>query len=457
MTLRAPGDRTGSPSSAVGAAPDGRRYLDALAAELAAEYHDLGMSPPARLLRAVHDPVEFGDAFAAYEAASSELAAELGAEFIPARAYRSMEEFWRDADAQAAGESLNAYWDSYENGHRRQAERVLAEAFGAEQVVLVNAGMSALDVALRCSGLTPGQRILAHDRMYFESRDLLDELYAPWGVRVVRVDMRDHVAVTEAVRAHRPALALVEPALNGPGCDVPVIEPLMELRVRTVIDVSALGHGLSPGELAGGSDVLYVESGMKYLTRSAGVGVIYGWSAWADAARQCARQTGQQLQGRALHWLRRGEMRTCRERLAVHSARRRGFVATLGAAMPDLWISDARTGAADRDDAVARAVRDGADGCMVFVRLPEVPGTDPEDLHRTTVARWAADDEIPRVRAGFGWTRTTGRAYGRDALNSAPAECFIRISVGIEPQQEIDVLALRLARAAEQTIGEAPT
>ncbi|MEU3563669.1 PLP-dependent transferase [Kitasatospora sp. NPDC006786] len=443
------------PSDAARAAPDGRRYLDVLAAELAAEYDGLGIRPPARLRQAVHSAAGFGDAFALYEAASSELAARLGAVFEPARAYRSMEEFWRDAHAQAAGASPHAYWDSYENGRRRQVERMLADAFGADQAVLVNAGMSALDVALRCSGLAPGAEILVHEGMYFESRDLLDGLYAPWGVRAVPVDMRDRAAVTDAVRERRPALALVEPSLNGPSCDVPMIEPLLEFRVRTVVDVSALGHGLLPQELATGPDVLYVESGMKYLTRSAGVGVVYGWSAWADAARECARRTGHQLQGRALHWLRPGEVRTCRERLAVHSARRRGFVATLRAAMPVLRVSDACTGAVGRDDAIARAVRRGADGCMVFVRLPEVPGTDPEDLHRMTVARWAAGDEIPRVRAGFGWTRTTGRAYGRDTLNATPAECFIRISVGIEPQEEIDALALRLAYAAEQTIGEA--
>jgi Cys/Met metabolism PLP-dependent enzyme len=433
---------------------DSRSYLNELATALAEEYAGHRLPAPAGISDSVRRAPDFATAFARYEKAAARLASELGARFIPAQAYRSMEEFWRDAEAQSAGLSRQAYWDSYENGARRCAEAALASAFGADQAVLVNAGMAALDVAIRSACLKPGDRLLVHERMYFESRDLLDGLYEPWGIQAVSVDMRDAGAVRQAIAACRPGLALAEMALNGPRCDVPCLEPLLAARIRTIIDFSALGHGIDPSRLSTGPGILYVESGMKYLTRSAGVGVIYGWPDWIEAARACARRAGHQLQGRALHWLRHGEIAACRHRVRLHGDRRRRFVAALREAAPSLRVSDALTGAGERDDLAARAVRGGADGCMVFIRLPQVAGHDPEWTHRAVVARWASAFTTERVRAGFGWTVTAARAYGRDSLNTALGECFIRVSVGVEPEEEIAELACQLAHAARTVTAE---
>ncbi|HZM75046.1 MAG TPA: PLP-dependent transferase [Candidatus Limnocylindrales bacterium] len=432
---------------------DSPSYITALAQSLGKEYADHDLGAPPEIVGAVRDAPDFASAVARYEDAAECLVGELGARFSPAQAYRSMEEFWADAEAQAIGLSRRAYWDSYENGARRIAEQALASAFGADHAVLVNSGMAALDLAIRCR-LAPVDCLLIHERAYFETQELLSGVYGPWGVKVVSVDMRDAAAVRDAIRAHRPRLALIEMALNGPRCDVPCLEPLLAAETPTIIDMSALGHGLDPSRLALGPNVVYIESGMKYLTRSAGVGVIYGWSEWIEAARLYARRTGNQLQGRALHWLRYGEIALCRDRLRLHSERRRTFAATLRESMPTLTVSDALTAVGGRDDAAARLVRSGADGCMVFVRLPHVNGRDPEVLHRATVARWARAFVSGRVRAGFGWTETTARAYGRDALNTAMGECFIRISVGIEPHEEIVNIARQLARTATEVIAE---
>lgn len=432
------------------AVPESTAYLARLTAALVEEYRTEGFAVPSGLQAAADGEPGFAPALARYRAAAAQLAGLLDASFEAAAAYRSMEEFWADAAEQEQGRSPRSYWDSYENGRRRRTERLAAAAFGSEQAVLVNAGMSAVDVAIRSSGIRPGNTLLVHDRMYFETRDLLDALYQPWDLRIVEVDLRDADAVTAAVARLEPVLALAELALNGTRCDVPVLEPLRAAGIRTILDSSALGHGVVPGELMAGPTTLYVESGMKYLGRAAGSGVLYGWGEWGEAARLCARRTGQQLQGRALHRLRPGEVAACRSRLVLHSARRRRFVDTLERCWPDLVITDARRTVAGRRDMLAAAVSRGADGCMAFVRLPGIGSSDREAAHRAVVAEWAAAWDEPRVRAGFGWTLTSGRAYGRDALNTALGESFTRFSVGIEPEERIDDLAEHLAETARK-------
>lgn len=433
-------------------ADDSTAYLTGLCAALAEEYRTEGYAVPPDLPSAADGGLDFTTVLARYRAGAARLAGLLDESFEAAAAYRSMEEFWADAAAQEDGRSPRTYWDSYENGRRRRMERLTAAAFGSEQAVLVNAGMSALDVAIRSSGIRPGDTMLVHERMYFETRDLLDALYVPWGLRIVQVDLRDADAVAAAVAREEPALALAELALNGTGCDVPVLEPLRDAGVRTILDSSALGHGVVPEELMTGPATLYVESGMKYLSRSAGSGVVYGWGEWGQAARLGARRTGQQLQGRALHRLRPGEVTACRRRLALHSARRRRFVDTLERCWPELVITDPRRTVAGRDDLLASAVDRGADGCMAFVRLPGTGAADRETAHRAVVAEWAAAWDEPRIRAGFGWTLTSGRAYGRDALNTAQGESFTRFSVGIEPPRRIDDLAEHLATTARKAV-----
>ncbi|MEU9096819.1 PLP-dependent transferase [Streptomyces sp. NPDC048361] len=436
-------------------APSGRNYLDRLARDVVEECRQNGLKAPTGFPGTVVEAPSFTAAFEAYESGADALAGLLGTTFQPAQAYPSMEAFWSDAHAQETGTSPNAYWDSYENGARRRVEADLADAFGTQQAVLVNAGMSALDVAVRASGVGPGNSVLVHDRMYFETHDLLTHVFGPWGIEAVHADLRDEGATRHAITSHRPRLAVAELALNGPRCDIPVLEPLTESGMRLLLDFSALGHSVRPADLVEGADVVYIESGMKYLTRKTGVGVVYGEGAWMDDIRAGARRTGQQLQGRALHWIRGGEIRACAQRAALHGARRRLFVATLREHLPQAAVTDALSGAGARRDRLARAVQDGADGCMVFVCLTDPDDPRAETLHRDVIARWAAGFATDRVRAGFGWTATTGRSYGRDALNTGLGECFIRISVGIEDEDGIVAQARGLARAARDVLGAA--
>lgn len=431
-----------------GAHPDSVGYLDQLVAGLLAEARDEDVRlDPTVVRQAATGPDDFATRLHTYRQLRTGLTRALDDRYESASGYASMEEFWDDAAEQERGRSSRAYWDSYENGRRRQVEQLLADAFGTEQAVLVNSGMSAVDVALR--GLTrPDRALLAHSRMYFESADLLDALFAPWGLPVTRIDLTDADAVESLVRSHPPAVALLEVALNGPGCDVPVLEPLWRAGLTTVVDVSALGTAVAPLVPHAPADTIFVESGTKYLTRQASVGVIYGGGATVEVARSCARRTGIQLQGRALHQIRPAEIRHAPLRHALHADRLRRFAAVVTGALPDVTVRTATVGAAGRPDLLARTVADGAAGCMAFVQVGGLDSDREERAYREIVARWAAT--VPgdrRVRAGFGWTETTGRAYGRDALNTDEGNCFARFSVGVEPVHRVEELADRLVSA----------
>jgi len=427
-------------------APDSSTgYIADLVEGLRAEAEHEELRLPAQLLsRFEAHPDDFALALGTYRSLRRHLAGGLDARYETAAGYGSMEEFWADAAAQEAGRSGAAFWDSYENGRRRRIEGQLANSFGVGEAVLVNSGMSAVDIVLR-DLLQPGARLLVHDRMYFESDDLVSGIFERWGVRVARADLRDPDSIAAAIGTDPPVAALVEVALNGPGCDVPGLEALWDRGVITVVDTSALGSAVAGLTRHAPAETRFVESGTKYLTRQASVGVIYGWKG-AAAARRCARRTGVQLQGRALHQLRPAELTHVGRRLAIHADRLRRFVDVLSDRAPEASVRTAVDGAADRRDLLARTVADGAAGCMAFLRLPQVGGEDLEQVYRTIVARWAR--RVPgrgRVRAGFGWSETTGRAYGRDALNASDGACFARFSVGIEPPDQVEDLADQLA------------
>jgi hypothetical protein len=51
------------------------------------------------------------------------------------------------------------------------------------------------------------------------------------------------------------------------------------------------------------------------------------------------------------------------------------------------------------------------------------------------------------VRAGYGWPLTYGRWYEANVLNTAAGDCYLRLSVGLEPVEEVRSLACGLGAA----------
>jgi cystathionine beta-lyase/cystathionine gamma-synthase len=430
-------------------------YLACLARSLTEEAAEAGVSGlDLALLSGAEPGMSFSESLTAYRRARERVVAALDSTFEVAEPYWSMDEFWADSARQETGASPRAYWDSYENGRRRRLEARLADAFGAPEAILLNAGMSAIDVALRSLRMPPGAPVLIHERAYFETTEIIEKVLGHL-VRPVTVDMRDADAISAAIAVSRPAAAIVETVLNGPRCDVPVLEPLFTSGIPLLIDNSALGHGLRWEDLGTGAagEVVVVESGTKFLTRQASAGVLYGSGTWIREARLCARRVGQQLQGRALHYLRQGEIDHCRQRTRLHATRARQLERQLCDSGMDMRVTSAASAAAGRGDWLARLVSKGANGCMVFVRLGGDPAT-AERRHRACIQSWAAEcSAFPRVRAGFGWTETSGRAYGADPLNTKAGEAFIRLSVGCEPSEEIERIGGIFCKYARETIG----
>jgi Cys/Met metabolism PLP-dependent enzyme len=395
----------------------------------------------------------FHEAYNAYAGLGSAKAAALNAVAEVASSYRSMDDFWADAAAQEEGRSRRGYWDSYEHGRRRQLEKILAEAYGAQGCVLVNTGMSALDVALGAFGLGPGNAVLAHQRAYFETTEYLDAVLAPRGIAVVRTDFTDRAALAGAAADPRVRVALVETALNGVPASVPYdLASVLDAGLPVIIDNSLLSHAARLFDVFPNGRLLVIESAIKYLTSSCCAGVVYGRGADLVAVRDYARRVGQQLQERAFNHLHVGELTHAARRVARHGASQAAFRAALDPA-PWSWIHDVRDAAAGCADPLAETVQRVGPGSLLFARLrcdDDVVAIN----HRSVLAGWcdrARGEGIPlSLRAGFGWPQTSARSYESTRLNQPDAPVYLRISVGLEPLGTVVRLAELLGQAAKE-------
>lgn len=385
-------------------------------------------------------------ALSAYTQAKQALGAHLASAAEVAEAYPTMEQFWQAATAQQKGQTAGTIWDTYEHGARRRLETTFAQSFGSPDAVLVNSGMAAVHVAL-AGALHPGDTLLTHQRSYFETSELLDHVYAPTGIRVVRVDMTSSKRITAAVRQHRPAVVLAETALNAPACSVPDFADadLGHSGPLVLIDNSILSHATNFEALThttGAARLLIVESAIKYATHDCSAGVLYGGGNEIDAVRTYARRTGQLLQSKAFHYIRDHEVRALHQRLSLHSDRNRRFVHCLTAAPIEAVNTD--TSAAAADGTFAELVRRSGPGSLLFLRFP----TLPPDSYSNVMNEWAARcrDRGLRldIRAGFGWDITSARSYQSTFLNQSDAPTFLRVSMGIGPEEEVADIAAEL-------------
>jgi cystathionine beta-lyase/cystathionine gamma-synthase len=386
-----------------------------------------------------------------YLAAAHDKAALLNRRAEVAAAYTSMEDFWRDAGAQERGQSSRGYWDSYEHGWRRQLEYRVAASYGSEAALLVNTGMSAIDTAVGSLGLRPGDGLVVPARAYFETEEYLDGVLAPRGIEILPVDTADEDAVLDAVERPRVRGLIVETAANGVPCEVVgPLDRVLASGCAVVIDNSMLSHGVRWFELLPPGPVLVVESAIKYLTGTCTAGVVYGRHDMVEPARRYARRVGQQLQERAFNHLQVGELEEAAARVALHSRRAEQFRRALD---PGRWkvIDYAGLGLGCRDDDVAAALSASGPGAVLFLRLP-----GREDIvaerHRLLLRRWVERSPGVSIRAGFGWPRTSVRAYESTALNRADAPLYVRVSVGIEPEDVIAALAASLDSAAGEVL-----
>lgn len=390
----------------------------------------------------------------AYRRAALAIAMARAIRSEPAARYEDMAAFWRDAADQEKGVSPNSYWDTYEHGHRRWLEALLARTYGAESALLVNSGMTAMDCAIRGSYPHTGTRLLAAERQYFETAEYLELVMAANGSLVTRRPLKTNSALREATSAFDPHLVLLESFLNGPEVD-----PAPDLRgipssVRCIIDNSVLGHGArwfngSPAQ------ILVVESGLKYLCHRCSFGVIYGPRALIDEIRLYARRIGVQLQAAALHHLNPFELVESRRRVMLHGVRRALFRAVLEHG-PWAWIRDGGDAALCADPETQTVLAGSGGGALLFLAA-QANENDAPRQHAEILRQWRQrchEEGCPvEIQAGFGWDWTSARAYDGSTLNRIGAGSFIRVSVGIAPKDETARCAQLLNDTCEAVSG----
>jgi len=441
---------------------DARAYLLALAGGLLSEIRTGLREPEAadlserteKLLRDIEaaDLRTFGlwqRSVHAYDALSAAVANARNGRARVARSYESMAELHADAGAQAEGRSPHAVWETLEHGRRRQLEGALAACHRSESALLLNSGASAVAVAALAVRPARGATILIGRRGHPQTVEYLTRFVAPLGVKMAQVPPGNEGAVLDALRTLKPELALFETAVNAPGGDVPAgVTRWFEASKSTLFVFdntvqSALTRWFE-GELARAQDgrLVVLESATKYLANQCTAGVIYGPEVLLGRMRDLAQATGQQLQEKAFNFVRPAEITHLRWKLARHAGTARVFVEELaGAGGVDVRTLDS---AAD-EESRALLFRHGCGG-VVFVRLRGHRG-DGERAHHELLASWQAHARrqgawIP-VRAGFGWKDTTAIVHEPSRGRSDAGPAYLRVSVGIEPEN----VSRRLARA----------
>ena len=206
----------------------------------------------------------FAELKKAYDRLSFEKAVMLHERTEVAASYRSMDEFWADADAQERGDSRRTFWDTYEHGRRRQIESQLAGCYGCEEALLVNSGMSAIDTAVRSLHLKSGDVILTHRRGYFETSQYLADILRAEGVGIVRRSLDDRDELHAAVEDVEPRLLLVEAAMTIPPCEIVSCLDGVPDAVQIVIDNSLFSHGVRWFDHVRQRNAVVVESAIKY-------------------------------------------------------------------------------------------------------------------------------------------------------------------------------------------------
>ena len=372
-----------------------------------------------------------------------------------AASYSSMEQFWTDAEAQERGNSRRTFWDTYEHGRRRQLESQLAACYGSEAALLVNSGMSAIDTAVRSLHLKSGDVVLTHRRGYFETSQYLADILSAEGIVVSRRSLDDRDELGVALKDVNPRVLLVEAAITIPPCELISCLDSVPDDVQIVIDNSVFSHGVRWFDYLRQHHTVVIESALKYMMGHASGGVLYGGHHRIEAARRYARNVGQQLQERAFNHLHVGEIVTLREKVQLQGKHAALFVSALDARD---WArtSTPTLAASERDDWLARAVREIDGGCLVFLELREnVPG-EKGALQRRILESWR--NELARggvalpIRAGFGWDETSARCYDSARLNQPDAPMYIRVSMGIEPSEQVVTLAESLNVAVRSVI-----
>jgi cystathionine gamma-synthase len=97
-----------------------------------------------------------------------------------------------------------------DNPNRALLEQSLAQLEGGQCAFAFGSGMAAISAVFQC--LQPGQQVILPNDIYFGAKKLLDEVYVPWGLKIVSVDMTNRKNVEQAITPDTQLIWLETPS-----------------------------------------------------------------------------------------------------------------------------------------------------------------------------------------------------------------------------------------------------
>jgi cystathionine gamma-synthase len=169
--------------------------------------------------------------------------------------------FERDPDG---GFSRNYNYVRVGNPTRTALEACLGALEGGEQSITFSSGMAASFAVLQA--LSPRDHVVLHRDMYFGVHELVDGVFARWGLEYTLVDMRNESAVRHACRPNTKVLWLETP--SNPLIEVITVPPIAEIAKEigaTLVCDNTFATPALQHPLRLGADVV-VHSLTKYLS-----------------------------------------------------------------------------------------------------------------------------------------------------------------------------------------------
>lgn len=211
------------------------------------------------------------------------------------------------ADIENGG--LTEYWYSrYGNPTNDLVAGEIAALEGAERGYLTASGMAAISSTLLAL-LGSGDRLVAAQQLYGDTRDLLSKDLARWGIEVDFVDVRDQSAWARAI-SERPTAAVYVETFSNPSlipADIPAIADLAHAAGAQLVVDSTFATPYVVQPLALGAD-LVVHSATKFLNGHSDVtaGVVLGSAQHIERVQRQVIRLGGCLDPGAAHLLWRG-------------------------------------------------------------------------------------------------------------------------------------------------------
>jgi len=363
--------------------------------------------------------------------------------------YGTVDEFWSDFELINQGKSNHTYWDTYENGQRRKLESSFSKEYGSESALLLNTGMSAVFSSVIVNILKSSSKLLTSKKLYFETDNLFKKYLSKNIVEIIRVDHTNSIAILKLLKKYKPQICFFETVINLP--EVPVLDFdkkyfLASPESLFVIDNSSQSHNtkwfhIIPKKYH--SRLLVIESLAKYFTDEAMGGIIYGNHSSIEKIRDFARNTGQQLQQRAIDYISIPRIKNISNRLSKININIQVFKEIIEEYISLFeYVNFLNSKVLTKNQKRIFATGKGA---LVYLKIRWPPNFDEDSTNRKLINLWKnslKDKNIDlKIRAGFGFDITSVRNYEKNQLNQIDTPKYIRISVGTENTSKIEETA----------------